>query len=311
MAKRNLRKKKSTSRQVAFTRFMFIVAFFAVWMLGISARLVHLQVTQHDWLKEKAVGQRQDVKKSKLLRGTIYDREDRTLAISIRAKTLYADATEIADVEKTTRLLSKALKLDAKTLVKQLDEAKTAKKKFVPLLNKLDDDNVQKVNKILESDDVRKADLPKFDGLHWAEDQTRSYPYGVLAAQVIGFSNIDDAGMAGIEQSQDDILHGSFIKKLQERDRLGRIYDETVFERERPADISLTIGTSFQFKTEQALENGVKAANAKSGMAIAIAVKTGEILAMANYPTFDPNFLKTAVQANIPNHTIQSSYSPA
>ena len=86
MAKRISKKKKTNSRQVAFTRFMLIVAFFTVWMLGISARLVHLQVTQHSWLREKAVDQRQDVKKSKMLRGTIVDRDNRPLAMSIRVK---------------------------------------------------------------------------------------------------------------------------------------------------------------------------------------------------------------------------------
>ena len=310
MARKSTRKKKANPRQVAFTRFMFIVAVFAVWMLGISARLVHLQVTQHDWLREKAVDQRQDVKKSKLLRGTIYDRDNRPLAMSIRVKSLYADPTEIADIDATAKILAKSLKLDAAQLSKQLNEGKAGKKRFVPILKKLDEETVQKINKTLVADNIQKADMPRFAGLHYSEDQTRSYPYGSMAAQVIGFSNQDDAGMAGIEQSQDDILHGAVIKKLQERDRLGRIYDETVFERERPGDISLTIAASYQFKADQALENGVRAANAKSGMAVVLSVKTGEILAMSNYPSFDPNSIKDAVPASITNHSIQSVYSP-
>lgn len=310
MATRTKKKNRANSAQVAFTRFMLIVGFFTIWILGISVRLVHLQVTQHEWLKEKAVDQRQDIKKSKMLRGTIYDRDNRALAMSIKVKTLYADATEIADADKMAKAIAKTLKLDAVQLAKQLNESKAAKKRFVPLLKKVDEETVQKLNKALAADGVRKADLPQFDGLHWVEDQARSYPYGPLAAQIIGFSNAEDVGMAGVEQSQDDVLHGAIIKKMQERDRLGRIYDETIYERERPGDIALTIGTSFQFKVEQALENGVKASNAKSGIAIAILPKTGEIIAMANYPTFDPNLYKDAVQGNISNHAIQSVYSP-
>ncbi|MBX7054742.1 MAG: penicillin-binding protein 2 [Pyrinomonadaceae bacterium] len=310
MANRSPRKKKVNPRQVAFTRFMFIVAVFAVWMLGISARLVHLQVTQHDWLREKAVDQRQDVKKSKLLRGTIYDRDNRPLAMSIRVRSLYADPTEIKDIDATAKVLARSLKLDAGQVSKALNEGKAAKKRFVPILKKLDEEAVQKINKTLVADNIQKADMPRFEGLHYSEDQTRSYPYGPMAAQVIGFSNQDDTGMAGIEQSQDDILHGAVIKKLQERDRLGRIYDETVFERERPGDISLTIAASYQFKADQALENGVKAANAKSGMAVVLSVKTGEILAMSNYPSFDPNSIKDAVPTSFTNHAIQSVYSP-
>ncbi len=310
MATRTKKRKRSDSTQVAFTRFMLIVGFFTIWILGISVRLVHLQVTQHESLREKAINQRTDHKNSKMLRGTIYDRDDRALAMSIKVKTLYADATEIVDPAASAKLLAKPLKLDARQLEKQLTAGKAERKRFIPLLKKIDEDTVQKLNRSLASDGVKKADEPKFDGLHWTEDQTRSYPYGALAAQIIGFSNIDDAGMAGIEQSQDDILHGAVIRKIQERDRLGRVYGETIDERAQPADIALTIGTSFQFKVEQALEQGVKAANAKSGMAVAILPKTGEIIAMANYPTFDPNAVKDAVQANIANHAIQSVYSP-
>lgn len=307
---RTKKRQKTSSAQVAFTRFMLIVGVFTIWILGISVRLVHLQVTQHEWLKEKAVDQRQDIKKSKMLRGTIYDRDNRALAMSIKVKTLYADATEIADPDKTAKAIAKTLKLDPAQLTKQLTDSKAAKKRFVPLVKKVDEDTVQKLNKALAADGVKKADLPQFDGLHWVEDQMRSYPHGPLAAQIVGFSNTEDVGMAGIEQSQDDILHGAVIKKMQERDRLGRVFDETVYERDLPGDVALTLGLSFQFKVEQALENGVKAANAKSGIAIAILPKTGEIIAMANYPTFDPNVIKEAVPANITNHAIQSTYSP-
>ena len=310
MKSRTQKKRSNSSSHIAFTRFMLIVAFFGFWMLCISARLVYLQVNQHESLRAKAVDQREDTKKSKMLRGTIFDRDDRPLAMSIHVKTLYADATEIVDVNKTAKTLAKALKLDEGQLANQLTEAKAAKKRFVPLLKKLDEETVQKLNKALASDGVRKGDLPQFDGLHWIEDQTRSYPYGTLASQVIGFSNVDDAGMAGIEQSQDDLLHGAVIKKIQQRDRLGRVYDETVIERERPADIALTLKASYQYMAEQALENGVRAADARSGIAIAIDPKTGEILALANYPGFDPNVIKDAIAGNITNHAIQSVYSP-
>src|SRR3954454_9109017 len=93
------RPKKKDLRQVAFTRFMLIVAVFVLWIGGISARLVHLQVKQHNFLAEKAQQQRREVKRSKMPRGTIYDRNGRVLAMSVNVKTLYADATEISDVK--------------------------------------------------------------------------------------------------------------------------------------------------------------------------------------------------------------------
>ncbi len=310
MATRSTHKKKSNPRQVAFTRFMLIVAVFSIWMLGIGVRLVHLQVTQHEWLKGQAIKQRTNIEKTKLMRGTILDRDDHMLATSIRVNTLIADPSEIDDVEKAAKALAKILKIDERQLSTQLAEAKASKKKFVPLLKKLDDDTYQRINKSLDSDEVTKGDLPRFYGLHWTEDQIRRYPYGSLAAQIIGFSNMDDTGVAGIELSQDELLHGEIIKKIQERDRHGRVYDETVVDRGEPADISLTISTSYQFMAEEALANGVWAASAKAGMAVVMSVKTGEILAMANYPTFDPNNIKNIQPESVINHTIQSTYSP-
>ncbi len=308
--KRTNRRRKTPSSQVISTRFLLIVGFFAIWFLGVTVRLVHLQVNQAEWLRDKAVDQRQDTKKSKMLRGTIYDRDGRPLAMSIKVKTLYADPTEIADVAVAARSIAKITKIDANQLTKQLTEAKAKNKRFVPIVKKIDEETVARLNKSLAVDGVKKADSPQFTGLHWSEDQARSYPYGPMAAQVIGVSNLDDTGIVGIEQSQDDILHGAVTSRRVERDRLGRIYEEVTEDREKPGDVTLTIGASYQHKVEQALENGVKASNAKSGMAIAMNPKTGEILAMANYPSFDPNAMKDAVPANITNHAIQSVYSP-
>ncbi len=289
---------------------MIVVAFFVLWIGGISVRLVHLQVTQHEWLKEKAMDMRQDVKQSRMLRGTIRDRNDRALAMSLRVKTLYADPTEIADPDAAANYIAKALKLDAKQISNQIRHGRKSNKRFVAIAKKLDDETVQKVNKALDNPDLKKHDLPNFAGLHWREDQKRSYPYQSLAAQVVGFSNDSDDGMAGIEMSQDDILHGAVIRKLQERDRFGRIYDEVITEREAPGDVVLTIDAGFQYITEQALERGVRESNAKSGMAVVMSPKTGEILAIANYPTFDPNTIKEKNLEDISNKAVQAVYSP-
>ena len=298
-------------RQVAFTRFMFVVAFFVIWMGGIGIRLFNLQVTQHAFLKEKALDIRQVEKKDRMLRGNIMDRNERMLAISVPVKTLYANPSEIADPAAAAKIIAKDLKLDANAVAMQIREGKDANKKYVVIAKKVEDDVYQKYNKALDTPELKKADLPNLAGLHWIDDQKRSYPNGLLAAQVVGFSNSDDEGKAGIEQSQDDILHGAVIRKVQERDRLGRVYDEQTTEREKPSDVVLTINSSYQYIAEQALERGVRAAQAKSGIAIVSDPKTGEILALANYPSFDPNAPITTAQAeNVANKAIQHSYSP-
>lgn len=297
--------------QTAFTRFMLIVAFFVLWIGGIGARLVYLQINQHEVLRDKALNQRRDKTKEKQLRGTIYDRSDRALAMSLKVKTLYADPSEIEDVDAAATEIAKILKAKPSEIAAKIKDGKTNNKRFVVLAPKLDEETVQKINESLENKDLKKSDLPRFAGLHWKEEQKRSYPYNTLAAQVIGFSNAEDVGSAGIEQSQEQSLRGAVIKGWQDRDRLGRVYDESEEEqREPPKDVVLTISHSIQYKTEQALAEGVKKANAKSGMAIVMNPQTGEILAMANYPTFDPNRYNEFAAEFFTNRAVHDVYSP-
>jgi cell division protein FtsI (penicillin-binding protein 3) len=309
--KRNKKASKLDRRHQAFTRFMIIVAVMVIWMLGVSARLVHLQVTQSGWLREKALDIRQDIKQTKLMRGSIFDRNGRTLAMSVRARTLYANATEIEDIEGTAAAVAKSLKLDQKQIADALRKGKEAGKKFVPLAKKLDDETVTRVNRELDRAEARKPDLPSFKGLHWREDQKRSYPYQTLASQTIGFSDSSDTGKAGIEQSLDKVLRSSVVEKAQIRDRLGRVIrEEEVEEARQPGDVFLTIDANLQYFAEQALENGVVSSSARSGMLIALRPKTGEILALANYPNFDPNTVTEATSKFVLNSSVQSVYSP-
>lgn len=302
--------KRKNSKQQAFNRFMFIVAILVIWIGGIGARLVYLQVQQHDWLKSRAASQRLDIKKSKLPRGTIFDRDGRVLAMSVTVKTLYADATEIEDTAATAKAVARLTGSNLNELQKILKDGKESERRFVPLVRGIDEETAQKINKGLDTTGTKKADLPKYNGLHWRDEQTRSYPHESLAAHVVGFSNADGVGQAGIEQSQNDLLYGAAIKRVQERDRLGRVYDETVSEKQPPKDVVLTIRNSIQYKVELPLGEAVRNAGAKSGMAVVLDHKTGEILALANYPTFDPNKLQSITTENLTNRAVQSVYSP-
>src|SRR5690606_31139468 len=160
------------------------------------------------FLKEKAAGQRRDVKKTRMPRGTIYDRDGRALAMSIRVKTLYADAMEIEDTAAAAKKLAKLVGVKESELAKKLAVAKTDERRYVPLIKGLDDLQVQEMNRALEDPKIRKSDLPKFAGLHWREAQKRSYPQQTLAAHVIGFSNAEGVGQAGIEQAENEKLYG-------------------------------------------------------------------------------------------------------
>lgn len=302
---------KNDSVQTIFSRFLLIVALFVIWIGVIGVRLVHLQVNQHSWLLEKAQDQRRDESKSKMLRGSILDRSNRALAVSVKVKSLYADPQEIEDVPATAQKVASALKLKTSEVTATIQEAKEKKKRFIWISRKIEESSVVKINDQLKVADLKKFDEPKIKGLHWKEEQKRSYPYNSLAAQVIGFSDLDDNGKAGIELSQEKTLRGAVIEKWKDRDRLGRVYEESDDEeREPPKDVVLTISNSIQYKVEEALKEGVEAAHAKSGIAIVLDPKTGEILAMANYPTFDLNKFSDATQELFSNKAVQNSYTP-
>lgn len=289
---------------------MLVVAFLVLWMGGISIRLVHLQITQHAWLKEQSQSRRENTRRTRMLRGTIFDRNQRVLAMSVRVKTLFADPKEVQDPVKTGQAVAKALNTDPSEIIKLISDGKESNKRYVPLARKLDEDVVTRINQALDEGDIKKPDLPNFTGLHWSEDQKRKYPSGSLAAQVIGFNNAEDEGQAGIEQSQESKLKGAELKRYQKRDRLGRVYEETVADLEPPSDVVLTLDTGIQYITDEALRKGVESANARSGIAVVMNPKTGEILAMSNYPTFDPNTITEASNQNILNKAVQEVYSP-
>ena len=217
---------KKNSMQMAFTRFMLIVAFFILWIGAIGVRLVHLQVNQSEWLRDRAQVQRRDQIKIKMLRGTIYDRSERALAMSVKVKSLFADPAEIEDIEGTAKRVANVLKLKTSDVFRELQTAKQNDKRFVWLARKVDEETFEKINDQLKDIDLKKYDEPRMAGLHWKEEQKRSYPYKNLAAQVVGFSNTEDVGLAGIEQSQETLLHGAVVRKWQNRDRLGRVYEE-------------------------------------------------------------------------------------
>lgn len=306
---RSRRKSSESPRQVALSRFLLVVAVFGLWILGIGIRLVYLQISKHSELSAKAQDQRRDPVRSKMLRGTIFDRNERTLAISIRTKSLAADPTMIENVDLAAKKLAGPLGLKQNELAKELRSSKQDGKRFLWIARKLEEETVAKVNEALKGMSPGAGE-PGLAGLFWRDEQKRSYPYQTLAAHILGFSNSDDVGQAGIEQSQEDNLRGAVVKGWQERDRLGRILETDSEERESPKNIVLTISNSIQYKTEKALAEGARAAYARSAMAVVMDPRTGEILAMANYPTFDPNSYAQAKPEVWMNHAVQSIYAP-
>ncbi|MEZ5308722.1 MAG: penicillin-binding protein 2 [Pyrinomonadaceae bacterium] len=310
MAARKTKKARKDSMQTAFTRFMLVVAFFIFWIGAVCVRLVHLQVKEHAKWDKMASSQRQDTFETKSLRGTIFDRSGNALAMSIRVKSLSADPVMINDPIPVAKELGPIIGEKPEKIVAEIKDAHSRGKRFLWIARELEDEQVKEIEKRVFNANAAESGVDLGEGLFWVGEQKRDYPHGTLASHVIGFSNSDDIGQAGVEKSQEEILRAQKLRTVRQRDRQGRVFAETETDLEPPKDVQITISKEVQHLTEAALEKGVKRANARSGKAIVLDPKSGEILAMANYPTFSPSDFRKLKPGSWRNSAIQDQYAP-
>jgi cell division protein FtsI (penicillin-binding protein 3) len=277
-------------------REIIIGAFFTFFFIIIGVKATYLQVFRGSWLSQKAADQYEVSFKSSGKRGTIFDRNLREMAVSIDVTSIAAHPQQIEDSNSAARSLSKALKIDRKVLAKKLN----SKKKFVWIKRKVTPK---------EAEAVKKLDI---NGLDFIPEHKRFYPNKTLAAQLIGFTDIDDRGLEGIEFNYDDELSGEVFQYTVLRDAHGR-----GFEAENMNSLSssgknlvLTIDSAVQYIAEKALGEAVKTFSAKSGMAIVMVPKTGAILALAHVPLFNPNSVERFNRKFWRNRIITDPFEP-
>jgi cell division protein FtsI (penicillin-binding protein 3) len=258
-------------------REMIIGGIFTLFFTAIGIKATYLQVFRGPWLSQKAADQYEVSYKSSGKRGTIFDRNLREMAVSIDVESIAAHPQQVENPKKVAGSLSRILDIKRRVLTKQL----YSKKKFVWIKRKVTPK---------EAEAVKKLDI---DGLDFIPEHKRFYPNKTLASQLIGFTDIDDHGLEGLEFYYNDDLAGSAFKYTVLRDANGRR-----FEAENSADSSfsgknlvLTIDSTIQYIAEKALAETVKEYSAKSGMAVVMVPKTGALLAMAQVPLFNPNAL--------------------
>ncbi len=246
-------------------------------MLVIGARLVYLQVGQYETLSTRARRQQQQTVATTAPRGLILDRAGRELARSLEVDSFFVVPAELADVHDAAVRLAPVLDLKATELEARLQAAREAKRKFVWVARQADP---------VQSERVRALQLA---GLYAQKETKRYYPNGTLAAHVLGFVGTDDEGLAGLERVQDAALAGAPGRVALDGDGRRQAYDSRTEESRAGRSLVLTIDQNVQYQAEQALAAAVTQAHAKSGTAIVLDPHTGEILALANAPTFDPN----------------------
>ena len=271
----------------------------AVVLVG---RLFFLQIIDKPDLQAKNLSQVQVDRKLQSPRGTIYDRNGRPLAMSVVTKSLYADPKMIKQSpSEVAELIVPYVTMSKEDIVKSLQED-TA---FVWIDRMMEPEKSKAVAQLIEDKNL--------EGLNFVEESKRYYPNGNLAAQVLGFVGTDDKGLDGLEMVLDDELKGGIQKELVTTDRKGNAIFGSVLSKYLPdkgKSVTLTIDASIQFIAERALDKAMEDTGAKHASVIVMDPKTGEILAMANRPTYDPNHYSQGSEEDFKNIAVTNLYEP-
>ena len=271
----------------------------AVVLVG---RLFFLQIIDKSDLQAKNLSQVQVDRKLQSPRGTIYDRNGRPLAMSVVTKSLYADPKMIKQSPSgIAELIAPYVTMSKEDIVKSL-QADTA---FVWIDRMMDPEKSKAVAQLIADKNL--------EGLNFVEESKRYYPNGNLAAQVLGFVGTDDKGLDGLEMVLDDELKGGIQKELVATDRKGNAIFGSVLSKYLPdkgKSVTLTIDASIQFIAERALDKAMEDTGAKHASVIVMDPKTGEILAMANRPTYDPNHYSQGSEEDFKNIAVTNLYEP-
>lgn len=266
----------------------------------VSARLVFVQFLDSERFTALAAVQREKRHVLAPERGSIFDRDGAELAISLKMETIFANPKFVADPKGTAEALASILSLPPGG--PDGLEVKLAKKSgFVYLARKVDPAVAEK---------VRLLNLP---GIYTAPESKRFYPAGSLAAHVVGFVGMDNEGLGGLESRFEKMLRGKPGEVLMERDPQGRPIPAGRSKFIPPVsgdDLVLTIDREIQFVAEQSLRHAVETWHAEGGSVIVMRPSTGEVLALANLPGFDPNDLRSSNPESRKNRAVENVYEP-
>ncbi|HUV77419.1 MAG TPA: penicillin-binding protein 2 [Desulfobacterales bacterium] len=282
-------------KQIKF-RVIIVGIVFTLFFTIIGAKAMYLQIFCRSWLSEKAANQYEVSLKSSGKRGTIYDRNLREMAVSIDVTSIAAHPPQIKNPKAAAESLAEALKINRNVLAKRL----TSEKKFVWIKRKVTPK---------EAEIVRNLNI---DGLVFLSEHKRFYPNKTLASQLIGFTDIDDNGLEGIEFYCNDDLKGADSRYTVLRDAHGRGFEaENITGSDSIGkNLVLTIDSNIQYIAEKTLAETVTKFSAKSGMAVVMATGTGAVLALAHFPFLNPNALNEFDQELWRNRVITDPFEP-
>ena len=264
------------------------------WCAVICLRLVYLQVFRYGDFQQRAQHQQQRTTEVAAKRGLIYDRAGRELAMSIAVDSVFAVPSEIPDLAQTISLVSHVTRNDPREVLAKCKAART----FCWVARKADADAAARIRAL------------NLRGIYFQKESKRFYPKRELAAQVIGYVGTDDEGLSGIEREYDEKLRGKPGRMSISVDARRKYFGSVVKQPEPGNNVVLTLDEKIQYIAERELETAMHDTQAIAGTVIVENPRTGEILALANRPTFNPNLSREITPEKLKNHAVSDVYEP-
>jgi len=275
-------------------RLWILGAVLFLWVAAVLGRLVYLQVVKYRFFLNLASRQRGRVLDVDPRRGTIYDRNGTELAMSIDVDSVFAVPSEIPDQETTSQILANVLGLDAQELLLHL----RSQKNFAWVKRKVDAGTGERVRAL------------NLRGIYFRKEPKRFYPKRDLAAQVIGYVGTDDEGLGGLELVYDDDLRGIPGREIIEVDARRKWFGRVERQPDPGQNLVLTVDGTIQYIVEKELEQAMQDTGAAAGTVVVQNPHTGEILALANRPTFNPNVFNSVPKEALKNRAVSDVYEP-
>jgi cell division protein FtsI (penicillin-binding protein 3) len=275
-----------------------VAALFALVFVCTAGRAFYLQVLQKERLVKLAEKQHQRVVALTPARGAIYDQHNAALAVSLEMDSCYAETRNLENLPDAAAKLAPILGMSHAELEEKLKGARN----FVWLARRMAPEAAQKVRAL------------ELDGIGFVKESKRFYPNSEVAAHVIGFTGTDPGGLEGVEKKFDATILGNTGFLVTERDALGRDIDQKKATEGKSStkgnSVVLTLDKNVQYIAEKELAQAVIKNGAKGGIAVVMEPETGRVLAMANYPTFNPNSYFKYGPTTLRNHAISDSFEP-
>lgn len=275
-------------------RLCYLGGFLLFWVAIVCCRLVFLQVFSYGDFVVRAQRQQQRSFEVPAKRGIIYDRNGHELAMSVQVDSVFAVPSEIPDQASTANILSTVLGSNPNELLARMK----SQRNFAWLARKLDSETAARVRAL------------NLRGVYFQKEPKRFYPKRDLAAQVLGYVGLDDEGLAGIEREFEDSLRGNPGLKMMSIDARRRSHDDVERQPEPGANIVLTVDEKIQYIVEKELDQAMLDTGAEAATAIVQNPRTGEILALANRPTFNPNLQREIKPSALKNRAVSDIFEP-